>query len=449
MGASAPPESGPTSGRPIRVGPSAPAPVYESVDSSLHLGSSAISQRSVRDAAITYPLWPPLTAGCPRTSTEEIQYPLEIAYDLAGLDVSLFNDPVTPGLGRWAPLLPPLAPGLDLGAGGTPLVPTSVLARFAGLDGELYLKDESRNPTWSHKDRLNLCTVSAAALVGAPGVVVASSGNHGASAAAHAAAAGLPCVAVATAGGPANALRFLGAYGAVVIPVARHARWGVLREIIDRLGFHPVSNQTTTHTGHPFGPEGYKTIAFELFLQLGRRTPSLVFVPTGYGEALYGIWKGFQELRCLGLASSVPRMVACEPAARAPLGKALRDGVDAAHVRDTPTDAFSIGCTTSGYRGVVAVGDSGGFAVQVTDQEMYEAMAAQSRAGFWHELSSAAALAGLRQLVNAGNEIEGPVVLVSTSSGFKNSSERHQAPLPADPSWESVRHHLRAGGIDA
>jgi threonine synthase len=432
MAASAPPEN-----------------VVERVGAAHGGRSLAIAQRSVRDAAVTYPLWPPLTAGCPATSNEEVQYPLEVAYDFAGIDAALFDDPVTPGLGQWAPLLPPLADGVDLGAGGTPLLTTPSLARFAGFDGELYMKDESRNPTWSHKDRLNLCTVSAAVLTGAPGVVVASTGNHGASAAAYAAAAGLPCVVVLAAGGPVDAFRFPGAYGAVLIPVDRDTRWRVVREIVDRLGFHPVSNLTRTHTGHPFGAEGYKTIAFELFLQLGRRTPSQVFVPTGYGEALYGIWKGFLELRRLGLTSSLPRMVACEPAARGPLATALRNGLDAAHVPDSPTDAVSIGCTTSGYRGVVAIRDSGGVAVQVTDEEMYEAMAAQSRAGFWHELSSAAALAGLRQLVAAGDRMDGPVVFVSTSSGFKNGSDGHRPPEPADASWESVRHRLRAGGLDA
>jgi threonine synthase len=338
---------------------------------------------------------------------------------------------------------------LDLGAGGTPLIHTPALARFAGYEGELYMKDESRNPTWSHKDRLNLCTVSAAVLSGAPGVVVASPGNHGASAAAHAAAAGLPCVVVATAGGPVETQRFLDAYGAVVIAVDRDSRWDVVRDVVERLGFHPVSNQTATHTGHPFGPEGYKTIAFEVFLQLGRRVPSHVLVPTGYGEALYGIWKGFLELRDMGLTASLPRMVACEPAARGPLTKALRDGVDAAHVPTKPTDAFSIGCTTSGYRGVVAVRDSAGAAVQVSDREMYEAMEAHSRAGFWHELSSAAALAGLRKRVTGGDQPEGPVVIVSTSSGFKNSANGHEPPAQSSKDWETVRRRLRAGGIAA
>ena len=418
--------------------------------------SLARAQRSIRDPSITYPLFPPLTTGCPRTSGPDVQYPLEIAYDLARADPALFDQPALPGLGRWAPVLPPLAPGLDLGAGGTPLIAVPELARFAGFHGELYMKDETRNPTWSHKDRLNACAVSAAVLSGAPGVVVASPGNHGASAAAHAAAAGLPCIVVATAGGPSAGQRFVDSYGAAVIAVGRDERWQVVRDIVAKLGFHPVSNLTTTHTGHPFGAEGYKTIAFEIFGQLGGRIPAAVLVPTGYAEALYGIWKGFVELREIGVISRLPRMISCEPAVRGPLAKALRDGADAAHVPATPTRAFSIGSTTSGYRGVVAVRESGGTAVTLTEDELEESHHALRGSGFWHELSSAAGLAALRQFSGqksqAGNTdgiAEGVVVFVSTSSGFKDYEPVDRQITTSSADWPTVSRHLKTKGIRA
>ncbi|WP_237534425.1 pyridoxal-phosphate dependent enzyme, partial [Streptomyces sp. SID3343] len=141
-----------------------------------------------------------MVRGCPRTGTDETDYPVEVDYAYADVPPDLFERR-TPrgGLERWAPLLPPLhAPGL--GEGNTPLV---------DLGAGVFVKDESRNPTWSHKDRINRCTVSAAAAIGAPGVVVSSSGNHGASAAAFAARAGLPCVVFASAGGPPAVDSFL------------------------------------------------------------------------------------------------------------------------------------------------------------------------------------------------------------------------------------------------
>ncbi|GGO85389.1 hypothetical protein GCM10012280_19050 [Wenjunlia tyrosinilytica] len=177
----------------------------------------AIRQRSLGDPDIGYPLWPPLTHGCPRTSTDDISYPVEVDYAYDRVDLGLFSaergTSASAGLDRWAPLLPPLAaPGL--GEGGTPLME---------LEPGVFVKDESRNPTWSHKDRLNRCTVSAAVGVGAPGVVVASSGNHGASAAAFAARAGLRCVVFAPLDMPPAVDAFLRAYEAVVLPVPRAA----------------------------------------------------------------------------------------------------------------------------------------------------------------------------------------------------------------------------------
>src|SRR5260370_21673190 len=121
--------------------------------------SAAIGQRSLGDPSLLFPLDPPLVRGCPRTSAAEMQYPLEIDYDYSKVAKDLFRQAPLPGLERWAPLLPPLARNLSLGEGGTALIESARVGRWIGLDGPLWLKDESRNPTWSHKDRLNFCIV--------------------------------------------------------------------------------------------------------------------------------------------------------------------------------------------------------------------------------------------------------------------------------------------------
>ncbi len=223
--------------------------------------------------------------------------------------------------------------------------------------------DESRNPTWSHKDRLNRCTVSAALGSGAQGIVVASSGNHGASAAAYAARAGLRRVVLASAGAPPAVQSFLDAYGAVVLPVPEHERWSLMRQIVDRLGYHPVSNLTAAaHTGHAFDPEGYKTVAYEICAELG--------VPA----------------------------------------------------------------------------QSGGRALRVSDAEMAAARAELAAGGLWAEVSSAASLAGLRQLAPPSGE--GALVCVSTSSGFKDMDVGTNPLEPlSPPDWATVAGRLRAAGI--
>ncbi|MFB7619139.1 pyridoxal-phosphate dependent enzyme [Kitasatospora sp. NPDC056181] len=395
--------------------------------------SLASGQRSLADPQVRYPLFPPLTRGCPRTSTETVSYPVEVDYDYARVPADFLTArPTGAGLDRWAALLPPLAaPGL--GEGGTPLV---------DLGGGVYVKDESRNPTWSHKDRLNRCTVSAALATGAPGVVVASSGNHGASAAAYAARAGLRCVVLTSPDVPPAAGSFLDAYGAVVLPVPVEERWPLTERIVAEFGLFPVSNLTPFHTGSSFGPEGYKTVAYEIVADLG--VPAAVFVPTGYGELLFGIGKGFAELHRLGLTDRVPRLFSCEPATGGPLATAVRERRPVARVEVGATDAYGIDCPVSGYRGVVALRGSGGRPLLLDDRRLRAAQAELASAGLWVELSAAAGLAGLRAL---DEPLDGPVVCVSTSSGFKDRGVGSHAPAPVDPAWDAVRTRLRAAGL--
>lgn len=392
--------------------------------------SLATAQRALLDPAVRHPLWPPLTAGCPVTSTEEVAYPLDIDYAYDRVPDDLFARPAAHGLERWAPLLPPLAaPGL--GEGNTPLVELA--------DG-VWIKDESRNPTWSHKDRLNRVAVSAAVASGARGIVVSSSGNHGAAAAAYAARAGLPCVVFASPSAPPAVASHLRAYGATVLTPPRAAVRPLMRRIVDEFGYQPVSSVTdSAHTGHPFGPEGYKTIAYEIALDLGR-APAAVHLPTGYGELLYGVTKGFLELARLGVTDSVPRMYAAEPAAAGALTEAMRTGADTARVPVGPTAAYAIDCEISGYRGVVALRESGGAARTVTDRQMDEAQAELAAQGLWCEVSSAAGLASLR--AHGPQETEGPVVCVVTSSGYKDTATARETHAPMDLDWAAVKELL-------
>ncbi|MFI1658665.1 pyridoxal-phosphate dependent enzyme [Streptomyces sp. NPDC020472] len=399
--------------------------------------SLATAQRSLADPSVRHPLWPPLTRGCPVTSTEDVAYPLDIDYAYDRVPDDLFTRPAAHGLERWAPLLPPLAaPGL--GEGNTPLVE---------LPDGVWIKDESRNPTWSHKDRLNRVAVSAAVASGARGVVVSSSGNHGAAAAAYAARAGLPCAVFTSPSAPPAVASHLRAYGATVLTVPSGSVRPLMRRIVDELGFQSVSSVTdTAHTGHPFGPEGYKTLAYELALDLGR-APAEVYLPTGYGELLFGVAKGFQELARLGVTDSVPRVYAAEPAAAGALTEALRTGRPVARVPVGPTAAYAIDCEVNSYRGVLAVRTTGGAARTVTDGQMADARAELATQGIWCETSSAAGLAALRARGARGTD--GPVVCVVTSSGYKDIATAKESFAPTAPDWEPIRAALttrEAGG---
>jgi threonine synthase len=216
-----------------------------------------------------------------------------------------------------------------------------------------------------------------------------------------------------------------------------------MRELVQRAGFHPVSNITPTHTGHPFGPEGYKTIAYELFQQLGGRVPAAVFVPTAYAELLYGVWLGFKELVTLGRAARWPEMIACEPASAAPLRQALQANRPVVQINGGPTNAYSIAVNDNSYRGVRAVQESEGTAVAVSDAEMVAAQTMLGRQGVWAELSGAAGLAALRQLAAGGARFDGPVVCLVTSGGFKDQHDSFVTIPTVRPEWPAIRQMLR------
>ncbi|HNS39173.1 MAG TPA: pyridoxal-phosphate dependent enzyme, partial [Promineifilum sp.] len=213
-------------------------------------------------------------------------------------------------------------------------------------------------------------------------------------------------------------------------------------ELVERAGYHPVSSITETHTGHPFGPEGYKTVAYELYRQLGGRMPAAVFVPTAYAELLYGVWLGFKDLQRVGAIGPLPQMIACEPAAGAPLRAALAAGKPVVTVDEAPTAAYSIVVGSNSYRGVLAVHESEGDALALTDEEIAAAQTTLGREGLWAEFSGAAGLAGLRQAVQAGMQFDGPVVCLMTSSGLKDQGLPTPELPPVAPTWDAVRRTL-------
>jgi threonine synthase len=400
--------------------------------------SAAIGQRSLGDPSLLFPLYPPLVMGCPRTSGADMQYPLEIDYDYSRVSKDLFRQAPLPGLARWAPLLPPLARNLSLGEGGTALIEAARVGRWIGLTGPLWLKDESRNPTWSHKDRLNLCIVSAAVATGARGIAVASTGNHGASAAAYARRAGLRCIVISGPGAQPAFEHFLAALGSEYIVVAQEERWAALKRIVDETGLMPASNLTRFHTSNPFGPEGYKTLAYEIFAQLGGQEPGTVVLPTGYGELLFGVAKGFRELLRLGLASRMPRILSAAPAVRAPLAYAMAHNAAAAEVHGPPSLAAGIACTVSSYRGAVALRDSGGRPLTFREATLVEAARELAHEGLWQEYSGVAGLAALREARQRGETIDQPVVAVLTSTGLKELPAAPAGWSPAPPSLDRL-----------
>ncbi len=326
-----------------------------------------------------------------------------------------------PTMWRYRELLPVRGEPVTLGEGATPLLALPRLGRRWGVD-RLYLKDESRNPTGSFKDRLAAVVASRAREVGASVVAIASSGNAGAALAAYAGRAGLRCVVLTAAGAPAALVAQMLALGACLVatPTARD-RWTLLRQGVEALGWYAAGNFHYPPVGsNPYGVDGYKTIAFEILADLGWEVPGVVALPVCYGDGLWGMARGFREAHRLGLVDGEPHLVAGE--VFGPLARALAEGLD--HVPQVPAGpsvAFSIAAGISTYQALHALRGRGEACV-LDDAELLQAQEALGALeGIFVEPSAAAGVAAVRRLAAQGRLPHGaPVVAVATAGGLKD-----------------------------
>ena len=379
-------------------------------------------------------------AGCPRCREAGVAVNLTVRLDLSALaGLRPESLPSTPrGLWRYAAVLPVAAEhAVSLGEGATPLVRLERLGKRLGLP-RLFAKDESRNPTWSYKDRLCAVAVSHAVATGARVITISSTGNHGASTAAYAARAGLPCVIFTLASVPETMKTLMQAYGAAVVACpTSESRWQLMREGIERLGWYPTSGFVIPPIGsNPYGIEGYKTIAWETAEDLGWAAPGAMVVPSAYSDGLYGVWKGWAELQALGLVKEVPRMIAAEPFG--PLAHALERGLETPErVPGGTSAAFSIASPYGTWQGLTALKQSGGAGVRITDEGLFEAQRALGREeGIFVEPSSATSLTAVMQLAaRKALDPEQTIVVVLTSGGLKDpgASRTWLPPVPDAP----------------
>jgi threonine synthase len=332
-----------------------------------------------------------------------------------------------PGLGRedvdralrsvWryrAALLVDVADAVSLGEGWTPLV----AGEWDGL--RVHFKLEFLMPTGSFKDRGMTVMVSYLRSRGITEVLEDSSGNAGASLSAYAAVAGLDCRILVPESASYPKIAQIAAYGAQVVTVR-----GSRQDVADAALAMSRERFYASHNWQPFFSEGTKTLAYELWEQLDWRAPDSVVVPLGYGANVLGCERGFSELLRRGEIRRMPRLYGVQAANCAPFHAAFRAGADH-HVplETSPTVAEGIASSKpTRMREVLrAVRDSGGEILAVTEEAIVDALAALARKGYYVEPTSAAAAAGLSQLIARGaigtNET---TVLVLTGSGLKAS----------------------------
>jgi threonine synthase len=390
----------------------------------------------------------PYFLGCPNCLGDLPGGTLEVRYDLAAAKRQLASgslDAFRPDLLRFSPLLPFRYPdqAVTLGEGGTPLISVPRLNQAIGLHN-LNLKNESQNPTWSYKDRFNVVTVSVAREMGFEKIASSSTGNHGASVAAYAAAAGMRCVVLLPDETPDLLRDLIQAYGAQAIVTRWHARSVLLETLVQDHGWFPASTLSPMPVGAPFGIEGYKTIAFEMILASRHAPLEFVFVPVGGGDGLYGVYKGWREFLQIGLADQMPRFVACQASGANPVVRAVAERQSSV----TPIgDAWSIATSareaTAGDHALSAIYGSGGFAIDVTEAEIRDAVKLLAHHGIAVEAASALSVAGAKKALKNDLISEGAnIAALLTSTLIKwprHLAELNHRPATISSSFEEIR----------
>ena len=303
-------------------------------------------------------------------------------------------------------------PIFTLGEGDTPLVRSRSIGSRAGCR-ELYFKLEGCNPTGSFKDRGMVVAVAKVLESGSTSIVCASTGNTSASAAAYGAYCGLPTTVVVPKGQVARGkLSQAIAYGARILLVDGNfdAALGIVRGISAR---HSVA---LVNSLNPDRIEGQKTAAFELVESMGD-APDYVFIPVGNAGNITAYWQGFKEASNAGWASTLPRMMGFQAEGAAPIVRG-----EPVEKPETIASAIRVGNPAS-WEGAVRVREeSRGVIDSVSDEEIMSAykLMAQSE-GIFCEPASAAAVAGLLKMSEAGLALDGKrAVCIITGTGLKD-----------------------------
>lgn len=324
-----------------------------------------------------------------------------------------------PGLWRYKQMLPPVQHVISLGEGGTPLHKVERLAKAIGLK-TLYLKDETRNPTNSYRDRAASFLTSHATDLGCEALVSASNGNMGASLAAYSAKAELICHVIVPKVVDVGKLAQMLAYDAVIEEFGDmiDSSIGKAKKVAKEVGWYQATAEL-----NPLVVESQKTIAYEIYEQFG--VPEWILVPMGSGGTIYSLWKGFRELKQLDIISSLPKMAGVQPEGCAPIVNTLNgiNAVASQKVCNSATRALAIlvGEPLQSELAIKTITESGGIALTVSDQEILAAeLQIAKLEGVFAEPASSSTVAALRKLAKEGKvTCESSVVCLITGSGLK------------------------------
>jgi threonine synthase len=334
-----------------------------------------------------------------------------------------------------------------LPVGDTPLLRASGLGRVLRMR-HLLLKDDTRNPSGSTKDRASLLVVAKAIEYGCETVATASTGNAASALSALAAAAGVRAVVLVPAAAPSGKLAQMLSYGATVLPVdgSYDDAFELCRAACDRFGWY---NRSTAL--NPFTIEGKKTAALEIAAAMPDGAVDAVIVPTGDGVILSGLAKGFRDLETAGLIGKRPRLIAVQPEGSPAIVRALEAGTESAEPAQgaaSVADSLVVDMPRNARVCLADIRASGGGGVVVSDDEILNAIRRLASAtGVFAEPAAAASLPGLERALETGLVgRDERVVLMISGSGLKDVAAASKAAAmrePIAPTLEAVEEAMQ------
>jgi threonine synthase len=337
---------------------------------------------------------------------------------------------------------------VSLGEGFTPLIHASRLGENLGIP-RLYLKNDTVLPTGSLKDRSNSVGISKAQELGFTAATVMSTGNAAASVAAYAAAAGMRSVVMVPLGTAPSKISQARAYGATVVVIDGDFDNEVARlykAAIQEFGWYDCLSS------NPYRDEGKKSYAYEMVEQLDGQVPDWVIHPTAGGTGIYAMWKGYQEFLSLGWIQRLPRLVASQSEAAAPITEAFKKGlpdIEPLVARPTVAESIQVGNPVSlGWRALAALRESKGTAVALSDEEILQAQSLTARlAGVFAEPAAATSVAVAKKLRDTGIIRAHQLVVCNlTGHGLKQPEAvrwRDEEMRPIPPTLAALREQIR------
>ena len=350
---------------------------------------------------------------------------LDIIYDYDYIKTVLTKEKLAArrdnSMWRYRELLPVEedTPNTPLRVGWSPLYEADILAKQLGIK-KLYVKDDGINPTASLKDRASAMAVAKAREAGAKVIACSSTGNAASSLAGNAAAAGLKTYIFVPSRAPKGKVAQLMTFGATVISVqgSYEETFELSKQAIDKWGWY---NRNAAI--NPYLSEGKKTVALEIMEQLDWKAPDYIAISVGDGCTIAGLWKGLKDLCAIGFIERLPRLISAQAEGCCPLNRAIETGEPWHPMEEnTLADSIAVGVPRNADKALMAIRESNGLTVNVSDEEIMAAQKLLGRTcGVFGEPAGVTGAAGLKKLCEQGKiPADATVVSVVTGNGLKD-----------------------------